>query len=403
VKSVQNDQSGGSDATSPAHDLSDTCDELPHRLLQRVGLVPGESLGIARRALVFAAVAWLPVAVWAWISGRLLLDAPGEPLLQHFGIHARCLGAIPLLIVAEATARRMGTGMVGALLGRGIVPPGEVARFEAILGDHLKLRRGALPWTIVMGMVVAWSVVGPTVADSHEILFAAGASEPDPRFTFGAWWYLHVSRAIFFALVLAWLWRLGLLTWTLSRIARLGLSLVPTHPDRMLGLGFLERLPAAYWPVVLALSVVLASHWAHQVVYHGADVRSFAMPLGIFAAIVGAVMLAPLLVFGRPMSKARLEAISQYGALVARHGRLVRERWILGRDPAGTEILEAQELGPVADTVALYEVVVSSRPVPIGRRSMMAVAIPLAIPMVVVTAIQIPLKQLLGNLLKAFL
>jgi len=44
-----------------------------------------------------------------------------------------------------------------------------------------------------------------------------------------------------------------------NRIAKLNLSIVPTHPDRAGGLGFLERAPKAFVLVVLAASAVLAS------------------------------------------------------------------------------------------------------------------------------------------------
>ncbi len=52
-----------------------------------------------------------------------------------------------------------------------------------------------------------------------------------------------MARPIFLALLLGWLWRLILLCVLFHRIARLDLALVPTHPDRDGGLGFLEATP----------------------------------------------------------------------------------------------------------------------------------------------------------------
>ncbi|MFO1364162.1 MAG: hypothetical protein U1F45_17175 [Burkholderiales bacterium] len=55
---------------------------------------------------------------------------------------------------------------------------------------------------------------------------------------------------------------LAVLFW---RIARLDLALVPTHPDRAGGLGFLERVPPLFAPVALAVGcVVRAARWAHD-------------------------------------------------------------------------------------------------------------------------------------------
>ena len=80
-----------------------------------------------------------------------------------------------------------------------------------------------------------------------------------PSFGFGGWWYLYVARPVYVALVLAWFWRLLLTTRMMFKISRLPLSLVPTHPDRLGGLGFLASIPGAFSLVILALSSVLAA------------------------------------------------------------------------------------------------------------------------------------------------
>ena len=55
-----------------------------------------------RRAIFFALITWLPIVLWAALNERLLNAGTGEPLLKHFGIHVRCLVAIPLFIPTAA-------------------------------------------------------------------------------------------------------------------------------------------------------------------------------------------------------------------------------------------------------------------------------------------------------------
>jgi len=167
------------------------------------------------------------------------------------------------------------------------------------------------------------------------------------------------------------------------------------------GLGFLERTPSAFMPLLLALSVVLASAWAHDIAYHDLDVHALALPGAVFVVVVTLVMLAPLVTFAPALTRAKRRALAEYGALVARHGRLVRERWIEGKDPKDAELLEAPEIGPVADTIALYETVQRSRTMPIGKRTLVAILLPLALPMLAVVALQVPIGELLLKLLKA--
>ena len=176
---------------------------------------------------------------------------------------------------------------------------------------------------------------------------------------------------------------------------------MPTHPDRAGGLGFLEDLPGAFSLVVLAAAAVVSSGWAHDVVYHGVAVQSLFHSMALLAAVVLALFLAPLLVFTRALGPAKRNALRDYGALVAEHGRRVRRRWIVG-DAAGDDaLLAAPELGPVADTIALYEAVQKMRIAPIGRRALTSIALPVVLPILVVLALQIPIRSLLLGLLKA--
>ena len=368
--------------------------DLLFRAQRAIGLIPREGLGRTRRATVFALITWLPIVLWAVIYGRALPGIASEPLLQHFGVHVRCLVAIPLLIMGEVVAQ----GIVGRLIPQfvrsGLVNEGNIAQFVDILKDTARLRDASLPWVFVIGLVIGWAVVSPSAWNVHEVVWADETNIGGPRLGFGGWWFLYVTRPIFMALLLAWMWRLALVTSLLWRIARLDLALVLTHPDRAGGLGFLEGLPFAFSPFVLALSAVLASQWAHDLLYHGVQVHSLKLPLVVFIAVVLGLLLAPLAVFARPLMAGKRRALLEYGALVAEHGRLVRRRWILHEPIANEDLLQAPELGPVADTVSLYDAVARTRPVPIGMRALVAGLVPALLPMLAAAAVQVPIKDM---------
>ena len=131
--------------------------------------------------------------------------------------------------------------------------------------------------------------------------------------------------------------------------------------------------------------------------------QSLQLPMIAFIVSALLIFLSPLLVFAGPLLRAKKQALLDYGALIGRHGRLVRERWIEGREVKEDAILNAPELGPVADTTSLYEAVKRMRIVPLGKASIAPILLAAAIPMIAVFAIQVPVKGILKTLLKALI
>jgi hypothetical protein len=372
-------------------------------------LIPAKGLGIARRAAFFTLLAFLPLAAWALWAGRAVpgsagaagaAGAAGEPLLEPFGVLVRCLIAIPVLVFAQGLAHRTTTRLLPWFVRSGVVPAGKVPQFRAVVHGLTRLRNASWPWIVMVGLVIAWTALGPVAQNSDELAWATEGAAPATHFGFGGWWFLCVARPIYFVLTLAWLWRLALLTLLFRRIAKLGLELVPTHPDRLGGLAFVEGFVTIFGPVAFVMSAVLSSQWAHQVLYHDAPLKSLQVPAVVFLVLALAFFLTPLLVFVPTLAAARKRAMLEYGALVGLHGKLVRERWILRQPVENDEILHAPEIGPVADAISVFEAVKAMRPVPIGKPALLAIALPVIVPFLLVLSIKVPLGQLLGKLLK---
>lgn len=374
--------------------------EAPLRWQRMLHLVPAGGLGVSRRAVFYALLAWLPIAVWAAATGHLWNDATGERLLQHYGINVRCLVAIPLLILAEATLHKASLRILPQFVHGGVVPPAERDRFERLLADVRRLRDMSLPWIFLLGGAIAWSLGDQPERHADAMAWAYDA---DGGLGFGGLWYAYVARPLFLALVLGWLWRFALIGLLFARIGRLNLSLVPTHPDRVGGLGFLEALPGAFGLVSFAMSAVLASQWAHEIVHHGTTLDSLKLPVIAFVVIWSVLLLLPLLALAPALSAAKRKALIAYSNLVGEQGRLVHRRWILREAVESAPVLDAPEIGPVADANAMYDAVKAMRPIPIGKRSIIAILLPLALPLLAMAALQIPLKALLMKIAKTLL
>jgi hypothetical protein len=379
-------------------DFSPIENEPPLRWFRWLRLAPPDGLGAGRRALFFALLTWLPIVVWAAATGHLWSDAGGERLLQHYGVHVRCLLAIPLLILAEAAMHNAAKRMASQFVSSGAVGPGERAGFDRIIADVRRLRDASLVWVLLLGAAFAWSVADQPAQHDDAIAWAVGG---DGAVGFGGGWFAYVVRPIFLALVMGWLWRMLLVAYWFWRVGRLDLSLVPTHPDRTGGLAFVEKLPGAFAMVAFALSAVIVSRWAHEIVYHDMTLQSFKLTAAAFVILWSLFVLLPLFALAPALMAARGRAIPAYSVLVGEQGRLVYRRWILREPVDDNPIFDAPEIGPVADAAVMYDAVKRMRVVPIGKGALVKILVPIVLPMIVVAALQIPLKELLLTVVKA--
>ena len=387
----------GTSGRSGAIAFSPVDDDAPLRWWRRLRIVPSGELGAGRRAALVALVAWLPIAAWAFATGRFVSADAGEPLFQHYGIHVRCLVAIPLFILAEAALHRTCGAIARQLVSSGTVPAELVPRFEAVNRSMVRLRDASLPWVLAFGAAIAMSIIDSPARSDDALSWAFDGSGD---LGFGGWWAAYVVRPIFVALLLGWLWRIALVSLWMWRVGGLGLSLVPTHPDRTGGIAFVEKLPRAFALVTLGLTAVPASRWAHEVIHHGASLASFRLPALAFAVLWTILLLLPLLALVRPLRAAKRHAVPAYAALVGDQGRLVHRRWVERGPVEGDELLEPAGVGPVADAAALYGAVKKMRSIPLGKSAVKGIVVPMAIPFLLLALVQVPLKDLLLKLVK---
>jgi hypothetical protein len=375
-------------------------DDPPLRWQRALRLAPANSPGVIRRAIFFGLLTWLPIAIWALVRGRFVTAAGGEPLLQHFGVHVRCLVAIPLMILGEATLHKAALRYFPQFIGSGLVDEGTRPRFEAALRAARRWRDSSLPWLFVIGAALASTFVDR--AGNHTDAMSWALDEKG-TLAFGGAWFAYVVRPVFASLLLGWLWRIVLLAALFVRISRLDLSFVPSHPDRAGGLGFLERLPVAFAPVSFGLSAMLGSYWAHQIVYHQQTLDAIKVPAAVFVAVWSLILLVPLVPWLPVLYTAKRAALPSYAAMVAEQGRLVRRRWIDGTTKVDAPLLEPAGVGPICDAAAMYGQVRAMRIFPIGGTSLIAILLPIVVPILIVAALKIPIGKMLLGVVKALI
>jgi len=360
------------------------------RILRALRLAPRKGFRAPVRATLIALFAWLPIVVWAAATGRLAELAFRDGIVRHIELHVRCLLALPLFMLSEPFANRIIGAIVDNFPVSGLVSATEQSAFAAVIARTKRLRDSRLVWGVLAAIVVLATLV-------------ASARPMDPALAtesgFGHTWSLFVVRPLFLLMLLAWLWRL-VLTWVLfARIARLDLQLVPSHPDRSGGLGFVQLQPAAFSLVVFTISGVVCASVAQQIVEQHLQLAQFQGPLIALVAILSILFIGPLTAFGPSLRRARIRGRFEYGTLAGRHVRGLHMRWVEGKTVEDDAILDAPEIGPAADVATLYELATRMRTLPIGLQPWLAVVVPAVLPLLPVATLEIPLKEILTKVL----
>lgn len=216
-----------------------------YQSLLRVGLVKPPLDRVAWRMIVICMFAWMPLAVLAALNGRLV-GGVKIPFLYDFEVHARFLATLPLLIGAEVIISRRIRMMLLQFVDRQIITTGLLSNFECFTESAVRLRNSA---GIELGLLVFVYTAGILwwrgILAIHGDTWYAGATASGEALTPAGYWYEFVSMPIIQFIGLRWYFRLLIWARMLWRVPRLDLNLVPSHPDRCCGLGFLGEIALA--------------------------------------------------------------------------------------------------------------------------------------------------------------
>ena len=311
-----------------------------HRLQQRLGLIKGESSYLVRRAALSVLLTWFPLLVLSAAQGLAIGHRVRIPFLCDFAAYTRFLIALPLLILAEGPIGKEMAEVVAHFLHAGLVPERNYPDYESAL-DRAKRRRDSILAEVVI-LALAY-VSAALVRNEFPFNFSTWRSVVSNSVqtrTLAGWWVLCVGTPLFQFLFWRWLWRLFIWYGFLWRMSRLDLRLIPTHPDRAAGLGFVGDAQRFFWSIVFASSATTAGVLGNEIVFAGVPLKSYEFTVAGYMVVVLLVFLGPLLMFMPRLVRAKVKSLHDYGAFAVTHNPDVR--WQVGarrqsqeRCPAG--------------------------------------------------------------------
>jgi hypothetical protein len=164
-------------------------------------------------------------------------------------------------------------------------------------------------------------------------------------------------------LLLRWYFRLFIWARFLWQVSRIDLMLLPTHPDRCGGLGFLLSVRRAFAPLLMAQGVLLAGMIADRIFFAGGKLPNFLLEIVALAAVTVSVVLIPLLVFTPKLDQVAHIGVGEYGVLAQKYAREFDHKWLRGTASAEEPLLGSADIQSLADMAGSFEVVQEMRSV----------------------------------------
>ena len=370
------------------------------QLLRRAHLT-NHALGLARRRIiVISSFCWLPLLVLSALEGNALGGSAAVPFLLDVEVYTRFLLALPLLVAAEIVVHERLRFVVKKFLERQLIPEHAIKRFEAAIVSAFRLRNSVFAevllfaFVYLVGILIVWRhYIAIDTATWYAIPSGGGA-----RFSLAGTWFSYVSLPIFQFLLCRWYFRMFIWTRFLWHVSRIDLSLVPTHPDRVGGLGFLSNTVYAFIPLLLAHGALLAGVLGNRIYHLGDKLPDFLLEIFVFVMFLMCVVLGPLLVFAPQLAQTKRLGLREYGTLAERYVREFDSKWLRG-GARNEQLVGSGDIQSLADLSNSFEVVRTMRIAPFTKETIIVLAAATVAPMAPLLLTIMPLEDLLKKLL----
>ena len=373
-----------------------------YRALVRMRLVEDPGPNIGRRIVALLLLTWVPLVALAAAQGLAYGHKVSIPLLYDFSLYGRFLVGLPLLLVAEIVIDPWIKRLVSIFDTTGIIRDDDLPAFHNALTNIARLRNSGLAESLI-----ALCACFPFFLFEGYDWGATGASawhsSTSGGLSLAGWWFALIATPTMRFLIFRWFWRYALWAALLCSIARLDLNLIPTHPDRLGGLGFVVFAQKHFGILFGATGSFLAGHYGNAIAYFGTPLAAIKGPMIAFVIFSLVVVLAPLVFLSPRLVEARRSGLIRYSNAGRRLAESFDSKWATESDFQNRDMLGSRDPSTLADYERSFDVVQEMRIIPINKQLVIQVAVEAAAPLAVLWLLATPVDQIIAKLLKMLL
>jgi hypothetical protein len=335
---------------------------------------------------------WVPLAALSLIklgpSQFYLL------FLRDFATHVRFLFVLPVLLFSRRMLNKSFNGTVGFFHESKILDKTNAAEFEKVMNWLKRWSNSKLVDMLFIVAVYTFIYFQVTDQSSRSNTYAPWHIW-DNKITAAGWWYMAVSLPILQMLIYRWLYTILLWIIFLRKVSRLNLHLSALHPDGSAGLGFMKYTQLSFVPVAFAFSALTAGVMNNMIIFSGVSIVDYKMTIGSILVFVLLLFLLPLLQFVPILAKVKRKYFHEYSLQawpIARKFEEELKAFYLAEE-------ERPDTSWHIDLIGSFEKAKDLKVVLIDKTLLLAFTVAVIIPFLPVAAQQVPLKEILFNMM----
>lgn len=370
---------------------------LLDRILSLGGIAKSNNPSVLRKISFYTLVTWFPLVVLSGLQGFLWTSSIDIPFLMEFATNIRLLLAIPLFVISEIVIDHRIKLSLGQFYRSGLLTEESMGKFEKAKQTADRMCESYWAEAVILVFILANLSLRYSVNSFELSTWIFPFSEASNQLSWAGYWAAFISFPIFQFLLLRWIWRWVIWVRLMRMVSKVGLRLIPTHPDKAGGLGFLGESPMPFSTFSFTLSVIFSAMLSQRIIHQGFNLEEHYALIFAFILLCILINVVPLLTFVSELSKARVKGIQDFHRLVALHHLQFSEKWFNPGNPP-EDLLESPDPSSMADIQAVYESVKNMTIFPFNFKTMLTTLAISIFPLIFAFSFQIPIGDLLKKI-----
>jgi hypothetical protein len=354
-----------------------------------------ESKSLRHQVLILFAlilICWLPIAGLSFI--KLGWTNYYQLFLRDIATQVRFLIVLPILLVSRRSLNKSFNQTISFFYETKIVDAANSHAFENVMVWLKKWSNSKTIDVILLILVYSSFYLQENNQINHTNTYAPWHLV-DNHITAAGWWYLLVSLPLLQMLLYRWLYTILLWMLFLRKISKIDLHLSALHPDGVGGLGFLQYTQLGFFPVALAFSALTAGVMNNMIMFSGISIQDYKVAIGSVLIFVFLLFILPLMLLLPMLVKVKRKYFMLYS----------KEAWPFARkyEEELESFYQTGEEKPDAswhvDLIGSFEKTRDMKTILVDKTILIAFVTAVVLPFLPVIAQQIPLKEIILNLL----